>query len=48
MARFEVDDEIPDLGDDGIAVVGGLGDSAARQNNALEMHERAPTTVWTG
>ena len=43
VTRFEVDDEIADLRDDGIAVIGGPCDFAAGQNNSLEIHERAPT-----
>ncbi|WP_201842799.1 hypothetical protein [Microvirga zambiensis] len=43
MAHSEVDDEIADLRDDGITLIGGPSDFAAGQNDALEMHDRIPT-----
>ena len=33
-----IDDELADLGDDGVTVIGGPGGVAAREDNALQVH----------
>jgi hypothetical protein len=33
-----IEDELADLSDDGVAVIGGLGDMAAREDDAPQVH----------
>jgi hypothetical protein len=51
VLSFQVDYELPDVIDDGVAVIGGPGDLAVRHDDALEAHglqctSRHPTVSY--